>query len=92
MNGSEHKPQGFFNPLSSGKLRNDPCPCGSGKKIKKCHGVESTLPRDELALIRDMINNFNKRFSEAIQKNAKAELERLSKGDLSDKEETTNNI
>jgi len=20
--------------------RNDPCPCGSGKKYKKCHGVE----------------------------------------------------
>ena len=21
--------------------RNDPCPCGSGKKFKKCHGVEA---------------------------------------------------
>ena len=21
--------------------RNDPCPCGSGKKYKKCHGVDS---------------------------------------------------
>jgi preprotein translocase subunit SecA len=21
--------------------RNDPCPCGSGKKYKKCHGVNS---------------------------------------------------
>jgi preprotein translocase subunit SecA len=21
--------------------RNDPCPCGSGKKYKKCHGTES---------------------------------------------------
>jgi preprotein translocase subunit SecA len=21
--------------------RNDPCPCGSGKKYKKCHGAES---------------------------------------------------
>jgi preprotein translocase subunit SecA len=20
--------------------RNDPCPCGSGKKYKKCHGAE----------------------------------------------------
>jgi preprotein translocase subunit SecA len=19
--------------------RNDPCPCGSGKKYKKCHGI-----------------------------------------------------
>ncbi len=23
--------------------RNDPCPCGSGKKYKKCHGVETTV-------------------------------------------------
>ncbi|MFH0923324.1 MAG: SEC-C metal-binding domain-containing protein [Candidatus Falkowbacteria bacterium] len=22
----------------SGVGRNDPCPCGSGKKFKKCHG------------------------------------------------------
>jgi preprotein translocase subunit SecA len=21
--------------------RNDPCPCGSGKKFKKCHGTEA---------------------------------------------------
>jgi hypothetical protein len=26
--------------------RNDPCPCGSGKKFKKCHGV-GTPPSDE---------------------------------------------
>ncbi len=24
--------------------RNDPCPCGSGKKYKKCHGAESGAP------------------------------------------------
>ena len=23
--------------------RNDPCPCGSGKKYKKCHGVVATV-------------------------------------------------
>jgi preprotein translocase subunit SecA len=30
-------------PLKAGKQvgRNDPCPCGSGKKFKKCHGVEA---------------------------------------------------
>ncbi|MFN8209130.1 MAG: SEC-C metal-binding domain-containing protein [Bacteroidales bacterium] len=22
--------------------RNDPCPCGSGKKYKNCHGVSAT--------------------------------------------------
>src|SRR5262249_6408627 len=24
--------------------RNDPCPCGSGKKYKKCHGAEGGAP------------------------------------------------
>jgi preprotein translocase subunit SecA len=23
--------------------RNDPCPCGSGKKYKKCHGASSAV-------------------------------------------------
>ena len=23
--------------------RNDPCPCGSGKKYKKCHGATETV-------------------------------------------------
>jgi uncharacterized protein YecA (UPF0149 family) len=26
-------------PFGEGKVgRNDPCPCGSGKKFKRCHG------------------------------------------------------
>jgi uncharacterized protein len=30
---------------ASGKIgRNDPCPCGSGLKFKKCHGREATAP------------------------------------------------
>ena len=34
---------GEFQPQPNGKVRekvgrNDPCPCGSGKKYKKCHG------------------------------------------------------
>jgi preprotein translocase subunit SecA len=24
--------------------RNDPCPCGSGKKFKKCHGASEDRP------------------------------------------------
>ena len=29
-------------PIKNGERvgRNDPCPCGSGKKYKKCHGIE----------------------------------------------------
>ena len=29
--------------------RNDPCPCGSGKKYKKCHGKEQTVNLQEVA-------------------------------------------
>ena len=28
--------------------RNDPCPCGSGKKYKKCHGVTSAVTADSV--------------------------------------------
>ncbi|MGQ0658820.1 MAG: SEC-C metal-binding domain-containing protein [Chromatiales bacterium] len=24
--------------------RNDPCPCGSGRKFKKCHGKDASPP------------------------------------------------
>jgi uncharacterized protein YecA (UPF0149 family) len=27
------------NPFGAGVGRNDPCPCGSGKKFKRCHGA-----------------------------------------------------
>jgi preprotein translocase subunit SecA len=27
--------------------RNDPCPCGSGQKFKKCHGAEDGDPTDD---------------------------------------------
>ncbi len=43
-NGTGHAKQGTNNvqqrPMSNGRVgRNDPCPCGSGKKYKKCHGA-----------------------------------------------------
>jgi tetratricopeptide (TPR) repeat protein len=34
--------------LYAGTERNDPCPCGSGKKFKKCHGVGRTRVESEL--------------------------------------------
>ena len=37
-------------PVRAGKVgRNEPCPCGSGKKYKKCHGSPTT-PRPSLAI------------------------------------------
>ncbi|MCO6495303.1 MAG: preprotein translocase subunit SecA [Bacteroidetes bacterium] len=38
---SNHSERGATTPIKSEKLvgRNDPCPCGSGKKYKNCHGA-----------------------------------------------------
>jgi preprotein translocase subunit SecA len=37
---SKEKPKPFKRNLPK-VGRNDPCPCGSGQKYKKCHGVEA---------------------------------------------------
>lgn len=47
----------FKNPLHSGKYRNNPCPCGSGKKNKKCHGKNSTMTEGEREDFRIASNN-----------------------------------
>ncbi|TDH18272.1 hypothetical protein EXU57_24010 [Segetibacter sp. 3557_3] len=41
--------------------RNAPCPCGSGKKYKRCHGHggTSSLPRASQLNYRDLISRFN---------------------------------
>jgi uncharacterized protein len=36
--------EGRSAPASAKTGRNDPCPCGSGRKFKKCHGREATVP------------------------------------------------
>src|SRR5262245_19436311 len=41
--------------------RNEPCPCGSGKKYKKCHGsfaaqaVEASQPRPDIAKLLEQV-------------------------------------
>ncbi|MGA2074731.1 MAG: preprotein translocase subunit SecA [Terriglobia bacterium] len=40
--GAAEKPQQVIRREKIG--RNDPCPCGSGKKYKKCHGAPNTPP------------------------------------------------
>lgn len=37
-NGAEREPASVENSVSKKTARNDPCPCGSGKKFKDCHG------------------------------------------------------
>ena len=43
--------------------RNEPCPCGSGKKYKDCHAKEGSAYLEKLALEED-----KKRLKEARQK------------------------
>jgi len=31
--------------------RNDPCPCGSGQKVKRCHGLPPIVARAQLPAI-----------------------------------------
>lgn len=45
----------FRNPLHIGSLRNKPCVCGSGKKIKVCHGKTYAIPEVEAKGIAEMI-------------------------------------
>ena len=37
-NSTEREPASVENSVSKKNARNDPCPCGSGKKFKDCHG------------------------------------------------------
>ena len=32
----------------AGAKRNDPCPCGSGRKFKQCHGRGRTVERAQM--------------------------------------------
>lgn len=76
----------YFNPLSAGKYRNNPCVCGSGKKIKKCHGIKSTIPYTEYKMVVQMINDFNTRFKTEFEAQAKKAMDAMDE----QKQETEN--
>ena len=73
----EKKIDVVYNPLCSGKWANKPCVCGSGKKIKKCHGQYRAIPiemkrdldnilpeyKNLLELKRLSLNSYNKAFN-----------------------------
>lgn len=44
--------------------RNDPCPCGSGKKYKKCHG--NTANTDIIQLVNAELNNLERKFIQEV--------------------------
>lgn len=49
----------FFNHLSDGKLRNELCLCGSGKKVKKCHGKDRLVTVEQKNEISELIKIYN---------------------------------
>lgn len=66
-------PPGLYrNPLNKSKLRNMPCICGSGKKIKKCHGIDYGIDVLKLNEINRLIDKHNKAIKDAIREQNKA--------------------
>lgn len=39
----------------AGEIRNHPCICGSGKKIKKCCGVDRAVPSELAQEMKDIV-------------------------------------
>lgn len=39
-----------WNPLK--RHRNLPCPCGSGQKVKRCHGMAEMLPLEDIKKVK----------------------------------------
>lgn len=57
----------YVNPLVKGKLRNMVCICGSGKKVKKCHGRDHAIDVLKLNEINRMIDKNNKIYQQALK-------------------------
>lgn len=57
----------YVNPLAKGKYRNAPCVCGSGKKIKKCHGRDHAIDVLKLNEINRLIDKNNKAYEAALK-------------------------
>lgn len=52
--------------------RNDPCPCGSGKKYKKCHG--NTANTDIIQLVNAELNRIERKFIQEVNPAANYKL------------------
>lgn len=51
----------YRNPLCIGALRNKPCICGSGKKIKQCHGQKYAVTLEDAKAINELLVNQNRK-------------------------------
>jgi hypothetical protein len=56
-----------FEYVTVGKIgRNEPCPCGSGRKFKKCHGSSQTQPRAFPSAAQSGPSDREKKIADAI--------------------------
>ena len=78
------KPAKYFNRLASSKFRNDPCPCSSGKKIKKCHGRERTVTLQEFNDINLWVTEWQLAMKKALKDNSIKDLEMLTRIDTNE--------
>lgn len=46
------------NPFRNGRYANEKCFCGSGQKVKKCHGREYTLTEEEMKTAKDLFEKW----------------------------------
>lgn len=58
----------YVNPLGKGKLRNMICICGSGKKVKKCHGKDHAVDSLMLNEINRIIDKNNKAYQAELKR------------------------
>ena len=60
--------------------RNDPCPCGSGKKFKKCHGVANSVTSDavdgDCAALADTLHKYLFEYADKIYRELPREVRR----------------
>lgn len=60
-----------YNPLYSSELRNKPCICGSGKKVKKCHGKDPFILKET----KDALDTLVKSIEQINEDLKKGEIE-----------------
>ena len=64
---SDKKQPMYVNPLAKGKFRNMQCICGSGKKVKKCHGRDHAIDVLKLNEINRLIDKNNKAYEAGLK-------------------------
>ena len=61
----------YPNPLSRGGVQNYICPCGSGRKVKRCHGIIAFVSKEDSLMLRALCDKCSKEEFELLSiKNA----------------------